>query len=400
MNNLKNKPNPASPSAPTGNILGIKSAPLSADATRPDPTANKDQEKELVRLALDEQEHRDWFQKQRDEINKRFDKKEQEVERKQLIQTLTQALTQFGAAKAGLKSGVDMSNLKFVKKDFEKELDRAARKRESEMNIAGKEVGARRRLAEALRKEKARVEDRDLKISEKAKDRELQKMKLRAKDLNKPVFFKSADDIVSVSPEGKVKVIYEGRRTNLSEKRLEHYKKEKDEPTPAQIEQFVGLKEANDLLNKMKESKIEKGIDTGPIANVRNKIAQFIGIDDPVVSTLRQDFVDTLSKKVKTLSGTAASDKERGFLSFSLPNLSDNDEQFLAKIDNAIKNIELAKKARIEVMTKGGRDVSKFKDNKDQDAIDWVNANINSKDPEIKAKAEKIQKVLKERGSL
>lgn len=345
-------------------------APMTMEATQPQ---DKEEEKDLTSVALSEPDFRDWYTKQQQIIDDKFDKKEQTIERARLVEMLSQAVTQFGAAMAAGKSGVDMSNLKFIKQDFEKQLDRiAGRRREAESGLR-QELGARRRYSELIQakrdREKERLEDRAFRAEESQRDRDLRTQELSRKEelANKPRTYLAQGDVVKVNPDYTVETIYKGRRTDLAERKQEHKEKEQDEPTPKQIEDLAGYAETTALLNKIKQAKTVEDIDTGPIADALNRAASMVGWDDPKMTTLRQDVVDTLAKKMHQISGAAVSEKEAKRLSFTLPQMSDNDEQFMAKLDNAIANIELAKQARIEALEKGGRDVQQFKSESSQD---------------------------------
>ena len=349
-----------------GNPLKVPSAPMTALAV-----GSPEEENDLVMEATKEPELRNWFEKQKEEINNRFKGKEKEVERKKTIQLLTQAMTQLGASMAGQKSGVDLSGLKFIQEDFEKQLDRASARRESEEAGLRTELGSRRRLSQLAESRKQRREERaeDVKFREKKLKADQAAAQVRASGKDHQDFSTRSGDIIRVFKDGTTKTLVTGRagdiqeqRQRLAEEKQAHAIKERDEPTPKQVEELSGLDETKALLGRIRDKKESEGIDTGPIADVRNKLARVIGLDDPKVSTLRQDLIETLTKKVKNLSGAAASDKERETIMKTLPNLDDNDEQFLAKIDNALDTIDTIKETKISGIEKGGRDVKQFRD--------------------------------------
>jgi hypothetical protein len=146
------------------NPLGIPSAPRTAEAAgvgiEPAAPEVAGEDRELTQLALREPEIRKWFDEKQAEIGKKFAAKEKATQRAQMAQMLSQAVAQFGAALAGQKSGVDMSNLKFVKQDFEKQLDRLAQRRAAEESGLKQELGARRRLGELVSARREREEAR------------------------------------------------------------------------------------------------------------------------------------------------------------------------------------------------------------------------------------------------
>ena len=357
------------------NPLGLTSAPLTLEATQP---LEKEEKKDVAKAALEDPDFRNWFEEQKKEINKRFDAKEKATQKKQLIETLTNAVTQFGAAVSGQKSGVDLSNLNLIKQDFEKELDRASHRRESEESGLRQELGARRRLAELVKGRKERKAEREedvafrekkLDISTKQAEARAQAAKVKASGKPFRDFSTRTGDIVRVFLDGTTWELRKGKagaiqasRLGLQKEKFAHKVQEGDEPSAKQIEELTGLDETVGLLKKIRDKKESEGIDTGPIADIQNKLARVIGIDDPKVSTLRQDLVETLTKKVKNLSGAAASDTERKTIMKTLPNMDDNDEQFMAKIDNALKTIDLIKETKITGLEKGGRTVSQVRD--------------------------------------
>lgn len=150
------------PTLADSNPLNIPTTPMTIEAKG---------EEDLSALALRDENIRNWAEEQQAKINERFTQEEKRLERKELIQTLSQAIAQFGAAMTGLRKGVDMSDLKFVKQDFEKKLDRLSGRRAQEEATLGREVGSRRRLAELLERERARKAERaeDIQRSEAAR---------------------------------------------------------------------------------------------------------------------------------------------------------------------------------------------------------------------------------------
>lgn len=137
------------------NPLKIPAAPMTAAAVE----ENKDPA--LMQRALQEDEFKKWYDEQRKEISDKFEAKEKNVAKRQLIEKLAQAATQFGAALAGQKSGTDLANLKFVKQDFEKERDRLEGRRAMEMGAAERELGARRRFADLMAERKTRQQEKE-----------------------------------------------------------------------------------------------------------------------------------------------------------------------------------------------------------------------------------------------
>lgn len=339
-------------------LIDIPTAPMSTEAS----LANQgDGKADKVRAAVQDPDIKEWFNKQRTSIETKFGNKEKEVERKRLVEMLAHAMTQFGGAMQGQKTGVDMSGLKFLKTDFEKQLDRLSKSKASESIQASKTFSELMADRKTRRQEGAKKEESQLDRDAKRKAVEAQV----AKD-GEPKLMKSGPDIIEISrnKDGTYnhKTIVKARSLDIREQSLAHRVQEGDEPSDKQTGEIGAYNEALTMLDKIKEIKTTKGIDTGPVAAKLNTAARFFGIDDPDVSTLRQDLMETLAKKIQAISGAAASEQEADRLKATLPNFEDNDEQFMAKLENAVLNLSLAKGLRLDSFEAGGRDIQKFRE--------------------------------------
>jgi hypothetical protein len=107
---------------------------------------------------------------------------------------------------------------------------------------------------------------------------------------------------------------------------------------------------------------LKTGLETGPISEFRNIVASKIGIDDPRVSALRAQTVDTLAERINALSGTAASAQEVARLKGTLPSLGDSNEVFLRKLEDAETRIKEAREIRLKTFAKQGKNVEAFKE--------------------------------------
>lgn len=137
-------------------------------------------------------------------------------------------------------------------------------------------------------------------------------------------------------------------------------KSEKDsELSDKQIESLSGYDDTLTSLNRIREQK--KKVDTGPLADKRNKLAAKLGMDDPEVTSLRSEVIDTLAAKIKALSGTAANESEVNRLKVTLPDINDSDEIFERKLKDAEKRIKEAKAIRENhYKTKQGKNVQGY----------------------------------------
>jgi hypothetical protein len=131
-------------------------------------------------------------------------------------------------------------------------------------------------------------------------------------------------------------------------------------PSDKQVEALDSYDQT--LASLFRTRDLSTGIETGPIADFRNMAASKLGIDDPKVTALRSQTIDTLAERIKALSGTAASEAEAGRLRITLPSLKDSHEVFIKKLEEAEKRVKEAREIRIKSLTKQGKNVEAFKE--------------------------------------
>jgi hypothetical protein len=152
------------------------------------------------------------------------------------------------------------------------------------------------------------------------------------------------------SEEGKS----ERARANLELKKVGM-----DRPSDKQTEGLDAYAQARQSLARVKE--LKKDIDTGPLADLRNAAATKVGINDPNVTALRTEILDTLASKIKALSGTAANEAEVKRLAVTLPQMNDNDTVFNRQVEDALTRLNEAEQIRIKSLEKQGKNVENFK---------------------------------------
>jgi hypothetical protein len=96
-----------------------------------------------------------------DRINAKYTGKERDIERRKLIQTLSQALVQYGAAREGEKTGVDMSGLQMKGTDYASEQERLDKQRVREESVVSGELARKYQGIDAAQRRKERLEDID-----------------------------------------------------------------------------------------------------------------------------------------------------------------------------------------------------------------------------------------------
>lgn len=148
------------------------------------------------------------------------------------------------------------------------------------------------------------------------------------------------------------------KRRELSEEIQEWKVKEKDELSDKQTEALTSLQETMDALDNLAVEKAS--IDTGPLSAAQSWTAQKFGIDDPNKSAFKASILDNISKRVKALSGTAASDKERAWIAETLPAMTDNDASFTAKLNEARKRLNMVYERKVKGFTGQGKQPGKL----------------------------------------
>jgi hypothetical protein len=131
---------------------------------------SKEQEtkKTLMDTALKDPEIETLYETMQKKIDAKFKKREDQVNKREAIQNMIHAITQLGAAMIGKKTGVDMSNLNFVKKDFDKKLDRlsAEKQAESKSSLADLVAARKERRATKEKEEAKEIAQNKFEITE------------------------------------------------------------------------------------------------------------------------------------------------------------------------------------------------------------------------------------------
>lgn len=140
-------------------------------------------------------------------------------------------------------------------------------------------------------------------------------------------------------------------RKSEENRRLEAAMRPSDDQTKA-------VTNYNNLIDFGKQIQAEKkafGIDSGPVSNMQNAIAQKIGMDDPQKSVWRNKVQQQLVDYVKNISGTAASDKERVQLMGIMPNAAMNDATFNLQLEEFLKKAHEFRENTIQGVTAQGK---------------------------------------------
>lgn len=185
-------------------------------------------------------------------------------------------------------------------------------------------------------------------------------------------------------------------RAEDREAKLEEKRAEKAKLSDKQISDLTNIDNTLDAISNIES--IKPSMDTGIVSNLQNTAAQKLGVDDPKKSAFKALVQDQLAQYIKNISGAAVSDEERAFLLQNLPNTSDNDATFNAKLDAVKTRIAKNRERMLGNLKIQGKKTEEFVRNsqKDQPANDpridsfMKKNNITDKDEAIK--------ILKEKG--
>ncbi len=340
----------ASPAAPKlGNPLRIPTAPMTADAV-----GERDEEAELARLAMAEPELRTWAEEQKAAIEKKFEGKEKEVERKQLVQTLSQAVVQLGAAMQGARTGVDLSALKPIQTDFGKELDRAERRRERGIAGVERETGARRGLRERLEERRQRRAELAARREEAEKGRQFAReeriagQEFRAGEAAKQRASQAAlAGQAQAARAAAAKILAEGKEKH---KDLSKGEKKVDETFAKEYASFVaagGSSTAKKNITDLKEAiEVLKTSDevSGPIIGLMPKIVRDIVVPEGASAQERIELV--IQQSLRRILGAQFTEKEGQRLMERTFNPRLSEEENLRRAQSLLNQLEQAAEAK------------------------------------------------------
>lgn len=114
------------------------------------------------------------------------------------------------------------------------------------------------------------------------------------------------------------------------------------------------------LANLSRLQELKRGVDTGVIPSGLNTLAKKVGIDNPKSSTARSQMKAYVSDAVRAISGAAASDQERAFLTEQVPNANDDDDTFEAKLAETMRRVQMIRDTRVNALKMAGKGVDQF----------------------------------------
>lgn len=135
--------------------------------------------------------------------------------------------------------------------------------------------------------------------------------------------------------------------------------------TPAEVEGVLELQGARDMLGRLEKMKTSggkdgAGIDTGPIAALGSFIASKAGMGDPRMVQFKALAGEQIAGYIKNISGATVSEPERASLLENIPNASDDDEEFMAKLQTVKDTLDAKLRMKKKAFGATGRDTAIF----------------------------------------
>jgi hypothetical protein len=189
------------------------------------------------------------------------------------------------------------------------------------------------------------------------------------------------------------------KRIDLSEKKFEHKKVEKDELSDKQTEIMTSFDTGTDMINRVKDLYSKTQEDLGFYASKLEEGKKYIpGMEKDPDFVAMQALVGTqLADYVKRISGAAVSEEEAQRLAKNIPSMTDKPKEFMRKLEEFEKTLNRNRDKTVKGFRKQGKDPSRFEEEmpkdmlseQDKTAKNWAEAN--KEDPRAKAILEKLK---------
>jgi hypothetical protein len=144
--------------------------------------------------------------------------------------------------------------------------------------------------------------------------------------------------------------------------------------TPAEVESVLELQGARDMLGRLEQMKQSGGtdgaeIDTGPLAALKSFFASKAGVADPRMVKFKALAGEQIAGYIKSISGATVSESERRSLLENIPSTSDDDEEFMAKLQSVKDTLDAKLRLKSKAYAATGRDASIFGDTGQPSAV-------------------------------
>lgn len=163
---------------------------------------------------------------------------------------------------------------------------------------------------------------------------------------------------------------------------LDQSKTKMDRPSETFASKMSDLDTVKDHMDTIKGLKDK--VNTGAVTNALNSFAgTWISGDIPSEerTKLKTMTTHTLANYIKSISGAAVSVEEAKRLSDGIPNMKDDDEVFLNKMEVFSEMLATMREEKIKALESTGRDISKFRDGSTPSIKDMEEAGIKEENP-------------------
>lgn len=142
------------------------------------------------------------------------------------------------------------------------------------------------------------------------------------------------------------------------ETRIEDKKAQQQKLSEKQVKDLTSYDQGIALLSNIEATKSQ--FDTGPLSSRQNAAAQMFGMDDAQKSAFKADVQSNVAEYIKSISGAAVSDTERKYLLQNMPNMTDNDATFSAKLKKVKDRLERNRDLFLNNVKASGKNTSEF----------------------------------------
>jgi hypothetical protein len=142
------------------------------------------------------------------------------------------------------------------------------------------------------------------------------------------------------------------------DERMMDKKEQQQKLSEKQVKDLTAFDEGISLLDNISATKDK--FDTGPVSSRQNALAQMFGMDDAQKSAFKADVQSNVANYIKSISGAAVSENERKYLLQNMPNMTDNDATFAAKLKTVRDRLERNRNVFLTNVKKSGKNTKEF----------------------------------------
>ena len=173
----------------------------------------------------------------------------------------------------------------------------------------------------------------------------------QAYDMQGEIFGRPEDIVEGETYRQGKSLPFRDRAVTVSETKAQLAADQAQALTPKQIENHAAVRQVKYQIERIRN--LKEGVDTGPVAA---KYGAFLAMFDRApkgFSALRVETGSVLANYVKSISGAQVSDKEMDRLMHVIPRLSDQDTEFVDKLNQFEKIVDVGGTTFLEAIRSG-----------------------------------------------